>query len=90
MDSRKVVRVSRTEFEMDNGAVYPHPVPLEQVPSVAEFQETYDCWFRLFQDKGWIDEPPEKEPQDHIERSAKDKEPAKASRRKGKQLQATR
>lgn len=89
MDSRKVVRVSRTEFELDNGAVYPHPVPLEQVPSVAEFQETYDCWFRLFLEKGWINEPPvqEQEGQDHIERN---KEPAKASRRKGKQLQATR
>jgi hypothetical protein len=33
-----VVRVSRTEFELDNGAIYPHPVPLERVPSVEEFR----------------------------------------------------
>ena len=63
MERRKVVRVSRTEFELDNGAVYPHPVPLDRIPSAREFQETYDCWFRLFQDKGWIgtNEPPKKE-----------------------------
>jgi hypothetical protein len=64
MDRRKIVRVTSTEFEMDNGSIYPHPVPLDQVPSVEDFQETYDCWFQLFQDKGWIgtdEEPPEKE-----------------------------
>ena len=61
MERRRVVRVSKTEFEMDNGSIYPHPVPLDIIPSVDEFQKTYDCWFQLFQDKGWIgtdEEPP--------------------------------
>ena len=55
MERYKVVRVTETEFELDNGAVYPHPAPLEEVPSVEEFQATYDQMFRLFQQQGLID-----------------------------------
>jgi hypothetical protein len=33
---RKAVRVSKTDFELDNGAVYPYPVPLDVVPSVED------------------------------------------------------
>lgn len=54
MEHRKVVRVSETEFELDNGAVYPHVAPLDEVPSLEEFQATYDQMFRLFQQQGLI------------------------------------
>jgi hypothetical protein len=37
-----VVRVSKTEFELDDGRIFPHPVELDQVPTVEEFQKTYD------------------------------------------------
>ena len=37
-----VVRVSKTEFELDDGRIFPHPVELDHVPTVEEFQKTYD------------------------------------------------
>ena len=37
-----VVRVTKTEFELDDGRVFPHPVELDEVPSVEEFQKIYD------------------------------------------------
>jgi hypothetical protein len=40
----KVVRVSATEFELDDGRVFPHIVPLEPVPTPEEFQVFYDLW----------------------------------------------
>ena len=59
MERRKVVRISKTDFELDNGAIYPHPVPLDDVPTVEEFQKTYDSFYDLFKEKGLIkDEPP--------------------------------
>jgi len=38
----KVIRVSKGEFELEDGRVYEHPIPLTTVPSLQEFQETYD------------------------------------------------
>jgi hypothetical protein len=46
----KVVRVTKTEFELEDGRVYDHPVELEDVPSLEDFQEVYDEWVRKFQD----------------------------------------
>lgn len=42
----KVVRVNAEEFELDDGQVFPHPIEFEadEVPTVAEFQATYDHW----------------------------------------------
>ncbi len=37
----KVVRVTRTEFELDNGDVYPLPFELDHTPTVKEFNEIY-------------------------------------------------
>lgn len=37
-----VVRVTKTEFELDDGRIFPHPVELDEVPSVEEFQKIYD------------------------------------------------
>ena len=41
---KKVVRVTATEFELEDGRVYTHVVPLNSVPTVEEFQEFYDLW----------------------------------------------
>jgi hypothetical protein len=40
----KVVRVTATEFELDDGRVFPHVEPLDPVPSPEEFQVFYDLW----------------------------------------------
>jgi hypothetical protein len=38
----KVVRVSKTEFELDSGDVYPMPFELDKVPTVKQFQQMID------------------------------------------------
>ena len=38
----KVVRVSKTEFELDNGDVYPHTFELDEDISIEEFQKLLD------------------------------------------------
>ena len=42
----KVIRVTTDEFELDNGQIFPHAIELneDEVPTVEEFQETYDHW----------------------------------------------
>ncbi len=37
----KVVRVTRTEFELENGDIYPLPFELDHTPTVKEFNEIY-------------------------------------------------
>ncbi len=39
----KVVRVTKTEFELDNGDIYPHTFELDEKISVAEFQKILDA-----------------------------------------------
>ncbi|MDB9462549.1 MAG: hypothetical protein ACK6A9_12975 [Dolichospermum sp.] len=36
---KKVIRVSSTEFELEDGSIFPHAVELEDVPSPEEFQK---------------------------------------------------
>ena len=48
--SMKVVRVTKTEFELEDGRVYDHPIELEDVPSLEDFQEMYDEWVKKFQE----------------------------------------
>lgn len=38
----KIVRVTKTEFELDNGDIYPVVPPLEHEMSPEEFQEHYE------------------------------------------------
>ena len=45
-----IVRVTKTEFELDDGRIFPHPVELEDVPTVDEFQKIYDRSRKLVQD----------------------------------------
>jgi hypothetical protein len=46
-DKIKVVRVTRTEFELSDGRIYEHVVELDEVPTLEEFQELYDHWKSL-------------------------------------------
>ena len=46
----KVVRVTKTEFELEDGRVYEHPVDLDEIPTVEEFQKIYDEWAVKFKD----------------------------------------
>ena len=56
----KIVTVTKEYFETDNGEKHYHPVPLEEVPTLEEFQKMYDraekffkkeeqLWINLFQ-----------------------------------------
>lgn len=40
----KVIKITKTEFELDDGRVIPHVEPLDEVPTVEEFQAIYDHW----------------------------------------------
>jgi hypothetical protein len=35
----KVVKVTKTEFELEDGSIYPIPFELDYTPTVKEFQE---------------------------------------------------
>lgn len=49
-EKRVVIRVTKTEFELDNGRIFEMPIELEEVPTVEEFQKVYDQWSKVFQD----------------------------------------
>ena len=46
----KVVRVTKTEFELDNGDIYPHNFELEEDITVEEFQKLLDSSKELIVD----------------------------------------
>ncbi|PSB01734.1 hypothetical protein [Merismopedia glauca] len=45
----RVIRLTKTEFELDDGRVYQHAIELEpdEVPTIEEFQGYYDHWLSL-------------------------------------------
>ena len=45
-----VVRVTKTEFELDDGRIFPHPIELDPVPTIQDFQKTYDKSRKLIQE----------------------------------------
>lgn len=49
MKSKKVVRVTKTEFELEDGTIHPHAVEIDEVPTPEEFQVYYDHWFEIFE-----------------------------------------
>ena len=49
---KMIVRVTKTEFETDDGVIHQIPFELYEVPTTEEFQRIYDEWVRLFQQKG--------------------------------------
>ena len=40
--NHKVIRVTRTEFELDNSDIYPHGFDIDENISVEEFQQLLD------------------------------------------------
>jgi hypothetical protein len=50
MKPLKVVKVTKTEFVLENGDVFPHMVELDKVPSIEEFQKIYDNVYKQFAD----------------------------------------
>ena len=54
MNKLKVVRVTTTEYELEDGTVNLHVVPFtdEDVPTLEEFQEQLDTWHQKFLDMG--------------------------------------
>ena len=53
--NRKIVRVTKTEFETADGTVRPMVIELDETPTVEEFQDIYDDWFNVFLEKGLIE-----------------------------------
>lgn len=52
----KIVSVSKTEFITEDGTVHPILFELEETPTVEEFQEQYDTWLKVFQEKKLLEE----------------------------------
>lgn len=46
----KIVTVTKEYFETDNGEKHYHPVPLEEVPTLEEFQKMYDRAEKFFKE----------------------------------------
>lgn len=49
-EKRMVVRVTSTEFELDNGRIFEMPFELEEVPDLEDFQRIYDQWLTILQE----------------------------------------
>ena len=49
MKRAMVTRVTKTEFELDDGRVHQHQFELDEVPTNEEFQRIYDHWRELFE-----------------------------------------
>jgi hypothetical protein len=47
----KVVRVTKIEFEIDDGRIFQHVVELDTAPSIEEFQKYLDEWYNKLPQK---------------------------------------
>lgn len=56
-----IIRVTKSEFETDDGIIHAIPFELDEVPTIEEFQRIYDEWFRLFQQTGLKDKNGQKD-----------------------------
>lgn len=61
----RIVKVSKTEFVLDNGTVCPIPFDLEVEPTVEEFQKTYDYWLHVFREQGLTEDHEQQEDGKH-------------------------
>lgn len=54
MERPMIVRVTKTEFELSDGRVFPMMFDYadDEVPTVEEFQKIYDKWRSLFSEMG--------------------------------------
>lgn len=44
----KVVKVTKTHFDLSDGRTFQHVVELDEVPDLEEFQQIYDHWKHIF------------------------------------------
>ena len=51
---KQITRITKTEFETNDGVIHPIPFELDEIPTLEEFQRIYDDWFQIFQQKGFI------------------------------------
>ena len=56
--NHKIVKITATEIEMEDGTVRPLPFPIEgdELPTVEEFQVIYDEWLSVFQEKKLLED----------------------------------
>ena len=47
----KITKVTKTHFETEDGQVFEHPVELDEIPTVKEFQKIYDDLKKQFSPK---------------------------------------
>jgi len=47
----KIKKVTKTEFVLEDGRVYQHPVPLDKVLPLQQFQQIYDHWEHIIKDE---------------------------------------
>jgi len=45
MERMKVVRVTKEEYELDDGTIITHVSKLDEVPTIEEFQAYLDEWY---------------------------------------------
>ncbi|MFA7144851.1 MAG: hypothetical protein WC088_06280 [Candidatus Izemoplasmatales bacterium] len=45
-----IVRITKTEFELDDGRIFHHPIELDDVPTIEEFQKIYDRSRKIVQE----------------------------------------
>ena len=56
VETVKIVSVTKTEFTTADGTVHPILFELDEVPTVEEFQKTYNEWLKVFQEKDLLEE----------------------------------
>lgn len=49
--SHKITRITKDEFETDDGKIHPMIFDTEEIPTIEEFQKIYDEWLQVFRDK---------------------------------------
>ena len=55
--NHKIVKITKTEIEMADGSIRPLPFEIEgEIPSVEEFQQMYDDWLNVFQERSVLEE----------------------------------
>lgn len=45
MEHMRVVRVTKEEYELDDGTIIPHVSKLDEVPTIEEFQSYLNDWY---------------------------------------------
>jgi hypothetical protein len=53
--SNRIIRLSKTEFETNDGVIHPILFELDHEPSLAQFQAQYDDWLGVFSERGYIE-----------------------------------